>query len=203
MRLKVLSAGPCLKFCCNNITNSSQIWVAFNYRHFFFLLPGLHIGCGLSRLWPEALRAFHFRIQAAEATLGECSSYPGEQHLKRGEQQLKKDEQKHTEPLTASVWMTSDHIWSRSIGQTRHMTSGMVDQGEKEYLLIINTIYCCPITGNTLLYSGYSFVDLALVFGEPTPYENLLLCCAEHNTFIISCHLYLGPLYRWVDCSLL
>lgn len=70
---------------------------------FFFLLPGLHIGCGLSRLWPEALRAFHFRIQAAEATLGECSSYPGEQHLKRGEQQLKKDEQKHTEPLTASV----------------------------------------------------------------------------------------------------
>lgn len=68
-----------------------QIWVVTTTSLLFFLLPGLHVGCGSTGL-------DHFRTQAVEATPGECSS-----HL--GGQQLKKGEWKHPEPLIASAWV--------------------------------------------------------------------------------------------------
>lgn len=51
----------------------------YDYRlFFFFLLPGLHVGCGLAGL-------DHYRTQAAAVTPGDCSSHHGGQELKKGE----------------------------------------------------------------------------------------------------------------------
>lgn len=146
-RLMILSVGHFLKFCCNRInhrqpprsawlTTTSIVFLAARFAYWLGLSQRLHMPLILGL----RLQRQYLRNVLPTTTEGRSS-----REVSRNMQSF----------LTVSAWLAHNHVSSRSIDQTG--PSGIMGQGEKEYVLLMSIIYRCHIIWNLLLYRWYFY----------------------------------------------
>lgn len=142
----ILSVGHFLKFCCNRVTDNPPDLRGLTITSIVFIAARFAYWLGLrQRLHMPLILGLRLQRQYLRNVLPITTEGRSSREVSRNMQSF----------LTVSDWLAHSHVSSCPIDQT--WPSGIMGQGEKEYMLLMNIIYRCHIIWNPLLYRWYFY----------------------------------------------